>query len=514
MDNAPICTQCGTQSAENVTAVKELSTEKKSGSFLQRNWKVLVPAVVAVLVIAVGVTVIAATAGRTLSPAFALSRAFTNFGEEATLRLDNTPFTVFGILSSAFEQQSTLTVDFDYNSGFGIFGDARGSIDLASDFTTNDLALTADITLMGLGFDLAAYINSERAAVRSRMIGNDFYGFSYDTFRQDIQTFGPLIGLDGPTMNLWADYVDIFADMMRNPLVTTNPFLTDDSATGTFGEIFSIADVFRELDVTTERVDIDNINAYRVEVLLTHELIMDFLQELYDYYADFDDADISESFEAWFDIGYSFDEVLVELREGIAFLQEYITYIHMNLTFYVERDNDRLFRMEFNLPIEVVDEFGNEDHGQLDITVDLGRSVHDQWRIILDITDDNETDTFTITWDYRAQGQRFENTFAISFDGEDAAVTSVWSQDTGRFTLAIYENRRQLVELGGILNITHGGDGFNLSFDPFPLDGANETLTIGIAIAPYANIGSIDFINLDQWDAGLLDTLFGLFFAF
>jgi hypothetical protein len=90
---------------------------------------------------------------------------------------------------------------------------------------------------------------------------------------------------------------------------------------------------------------------------------------------------------------------------------------------------------------------------------------------------------------------------AVEDNDRPVILTSLWSPDSGNFSLSYEDNWGTSGEITGIF--TTDGDRFRLAFDDVGTPGMSS-LTITISGQPGAQIRQIEFINIDQWDEGLL----------
>jgi len=372
-----------------------------------------------------------------------------------------------------------------------------------------EIALEADLNMQGLDIDFELYVNNERAAVRSNMLDDNFYGITYSTFRSDIRGFGGLIGLDRATMDMMSDWVEAFYDAMN----ADHDFM-DGLDIGDFEQYKDLfSDFIRNLNRTSERVNIESggetVSATRVEFTVTADDIIELLNDLYDMLENDDTlrAYFNDMAGDMFGFGGASvydDEFLDEFRYILDEIERGLDG-DITLAFYIGR-GDRLLRMELYAYMGFDSEWV-----EIAVTLDLGASVYDLWILEITVTDDFGTESVSIVWEFSENPRGFiVNTMtATSYHprGDDTVVfVSAWSPGSGDFTLS-YEDDWGLESISGVF-LLDGDGGFSLVFDDFDM-GFGATLSIGITTTIGAEIEEIEFINLDRWNEALFSLMIG-----
>jgi len=466
-------------------------------------WKIIAP-IAAVLLIGIIAISSVFTSGPVVT-ALSINAAFENLGSEMAERVENSPFVAFLMLEDILEDGS-LTVDFVHSSGQGGFGmfDTRGSVTMLSHYETDESAFLIDVRVGGfINVDLDIYLNTERLAARSNMLGNIFYGITFDTFRNDIHAFGPLIGLDNATMDELADFVEVFSESLDNPMFTNSEEFIEP-----YMELLLsfAANLERSSDGATVAVGSQNIDVTRITFTITERDLANFLADLHTMLEN-DDAlrsyiGLQASLQDFNGASASiYDEFLVEFQEIIDELEQMISgsiIVELNIS-----SENRLMSSTKVVDIEV-------DGTPIELTaiMDLGASIRDPWT--LDIY--TEDGTFGMLWTFQELYGMFENRLAFGTDNDTiASLASEWFPETGEFTLfyGYYGTSPEDGSISGLLGLDDEG-GFNLTFSDSIDLGDGQSLSIGISGALGANIGQIEFINLDQWDADLVDMIFDL----
>ena len=480
-------------------------------SFLEKNRKTLIPIIAAVALIIVIIAVVSATGSVELSygdtPSVSFAGVFEHLREETGRRIASSPLPAAGMLLDTLEN-GTVTVDFDYrNRAIPFVGNVSGRAALFSDALNHNYALEAAAGLMGgmMNIDFEAHLNSERFALRSSLMGSDFYGFTHSSFREDIQGFGPLIGLDAPTMEQMADFVELIAGHMSNdaPLsgsVDYAPYLN--LLTEFIGGLeYTVEDSeLLMVSVTgTETIAVTEVNYF-----ISHEDILVLLADLYSVLEE--DTALRSFFYLYNNpliqgLGMlTYDELLANLQSWISFL-EHSASLEILLTFLINAD-DRLTW----LGIHTSREDGALPALNISISADFGHSVYDMWRV--DVIQGAE-DVFSFSWSFYEASDGFENILDVTYSGpfsnESHSLTSLWSPEDGAFTLSYDNWLNESINIAGTF-LVNDDDGFLLRLDGLNI-GPTETLTLEITTAPGAEISPVDFIPMSLWGQSVVDMI-------
>ena len=467
-------------------------------------WKIVAP--VAVIAFVIGFAITSLLSSSSVSTALSIGTAFENLGDELAERVENSPFVALLTLEDILEDGS-LTVDFVHSTGqgFGMF-DTRGSVTMLSHYETDESAFLVDVSVGGfINVNLDVYLNTERLAARSNMLGDTFYGITFDTFRSDIHAFGPLIGLDNETMDELSDIVEAFTDALDNPMFT-NP----EEFIAPYIEL--LLDFASNLEHYSSEASVvvgdETINVNRITFTITENTLTELFTDLHRLLEN-DDAlrsyiELQESlqpegfggtpasiYDEFFDI---FQEIIEQFEQDVS---GQIT-VELDIT-----NNNRLMNSTKTVDIEL-------DGMPIKITavMDLGMSIHDPWTLNL-YTDEG---TASLRWTFHELYDTFENRLSFGANNDIiASLTSEWLPESGEFTLSYgyYGTSLESGSFSGILALDDNG-GFDLRFDENIDLGDGQSLSIGISGALGANIEQIEFINLDQWDENLVDMIFDL----
>jgi len=438
-----------------------------------------------------------------------IGRAFSNFGAEATERIDNSPLKALTMLPEIMED-GTLTANVDYS--FSLFGgvfdvDIGANVKLMSNTSTREFALNAAVNESGDLNEIDLNINRESLAMRLGFIDNNFYGITYDTFRDDIRPFGRMVGLDNYTMDGLADVVDLLNNVINyeGDFFEVNKAYAD--AFARFTKNLSIKSTSTHIELSGEQ-----INCTAVEVLVSKDDILDLL---YDLHAALEsNEDLQLQFElfnlptsAVFGGGVStFKQYLDEIKDSINEIERNY-YGDIILTFYIGR-GDRLLSMNIDADLEI-----DRQDIIADITLNLGESVYDTWELIIS----TPFDTGTVQWLYDEQSSNHSNSLIIKADSDYQVITlsSEWNKDNGRFKLAFNDGSGWVEgSITGFFN--HDEKSFSLALDDFFANEPSQSLSVDIKAQSGSQFRDVSFINIDQWGESLIDMvsdlLFGLIF--
>ena len=463
-----------------------------------------------------------------------VNRMLTIIGEESLQRIEGTPLKALTMLADPL-QDGSIAVDFSYADPF--FGmDVSGMLSLYSNLNDNSFALITEVLVPFIGnLDLSVFLNEERIALQTSILDDNFYGIRFSTLEQDFQTFAAAANLDPfivEDITMFLTEMELALAALEVYAATYTYDLDDFDYLIPYFEPF--AELFREffdsLEVRRTNVTVGerNVNAVRYSYTAAFEMSLKFLEDFTVLVEDLDmEGLVRETFYAFREqleaqaellqddtfAEQMFDEVIdeavwealeiqrelvLELREQIEdFRQEQRDgYRHNPGIMYVYIDNNgrllRLFLVE-------------ED--SIEITLDFGTSVYDPWYfdiITLENWDDDPI-ALRLDWEFESEDNLMVNRISMDGRGIDgigsASVVSEWNPSTGDFTKWVEMGGWQMGSIEG--NFTVQGGEFELRFSDIDVDGA--LLSVGITTALGANIPEIDFINMDRWDAALVD---------
>jgi len=443
---------------------------------------------------------------RTAGPMLLLGKALNNLGTEVDERFNSTPFKAFAMLPEILED-GTVIVNFDYKTtvlGDLLTANVGGSVKLSSNTETREYALGAELNAYGETFDIDAYMNRERIALRLQLLGDDFYGFRYDTFRDDIRVFGRLIRLDDQYMDMLSDIVDQISAVMNAEETDGNMY---EAYTGV------IENFARNLEVTGRRTNIvtgeNRVRCTEVGFRITKETLVELLDDLYDVLENDDtirsQLEMSDNpllYGITGGYGSGYEQTLREFRNFIRDFQRNYSG-DIELLFFINSD-DRLIRAVINADMEY-----DRESTEFIATFDFGNSIEDTWVFEFHVIDEYSTENLSIFWDFEDLPGNQRNTVNIitTSDLDSITLISDWNQDSGDFAL-VYIDRWEKKELTGIF--TTDDTNFRIAIDDLYPDSSDDSLVIEILAQTGAEIGEIEYINLDKWGSALIESIMRL----
>ena len=415
-----------------------------------------------------------------------LAPAFANLVSEAAHRLNATPFQAFSMLVDSL-RHGTTNIDVSYGGPFGI----RVEANLATNSQTQQHHTQLGLNYMGfVRIDADVFATPDSLAIRVPIFDNNFYGVTFSTLEDDIPTFLSSIGIE---LN---DFGSIFEglDMFLGDTGFEMDALDSLEMFEPYVDVFmQFIDAFNVIGEETEHA---GVSVTRYDFSFTMQDLYDFVENLYDVImADADMlmyltmADVTVS-----DIAFMFEDILDGILWGIDDLEN----SGVAMAVYVCQ-NDRLMYLELQARESLT--------SVLTIfTADFGASVYCDWVL--------SVESGTFIWSFSDVGNTYTNLITMTMldswtnQYETVTLSSVWSTETGEFTLSLVDDFDGTVaELRGQL-IREANGGFSLRF----AEGELEIIISGAPGTP--NIPQINVINIDQWDVELvedvLDFVFGL----
>ena len=455
-----------------------------------------------------------------------VNKILTIVGEESLQRLEGTPLKAITMLADPL-QDGSITVDFTYADPFlGL--DISGMLSLYSNLNDSNFALITEVLIPFMGtLDLSVFLNEERIALQTNILDENFYGIRFSTFEQDFQTFAAAANLDPFIVEdvmmflaeveymLMALEASAYAEQMdiEDYLEQLAPYFEP------FVELF--AEFFDNLELRRNNVTFgeQNIDAIRYSYFFTFEETVNLLEDLTDLLENLDveslvrrtfyafgehietqaDTTVTDQMinEAVSEARQLQREMVRDARREVEDLrQEFEGYRVYPVILHVYLDNNgRLLRMFL------------EEENNIEIALDFGTSVYDPWyfKIITLEKWDQEPVNLRIDWEFESANNLMVNRINVDGGGTagigSATVVSEWNRATGDFIKWAEMGGWRLGSVEGSFVVQDGG--FELRFSDIEVEGA--LLSLGITTSLGANIPEIDFINMDRWDAALID---------
>jgi len=520
------CPDCGTAKAPVFTSPEILPaatmpqqqfyTDIPQKTKKRRKWPiVLVITLTSILLIALAVFFIFF---RHFGPLLSLGRALNNLSVEAEERFNSTPLVAITMLSEILKD-GTIIADIDYTTAIffdWLTADISARVKLSSNTDTRNFSLEAQVGAYGENIDIDAHMNRERLALRFQLLGDEFYGLRYNTFREDIRILGNLIRLNSDEMNRLADIVDKINEMVNAEEVD------DDTTSELFSQAFS--KFFRNLKISSSRSNtLLAGERQRITIIMftvTKETLIALLNDIYDI------LDNNESLKAQSgmldnpllhgitgdDFSTDYDQLLREFRSAIDELELYYSG-DITATFHIGKD-DKLLQVFINADIEY-----NGESSEFLVNFVFGNPTVN-WTFFISNTTANYTDVVTVVWSQyteRSSVQVDNLNISISNRNETGSdinsfnsidLTSTWYQDTGDITLRYLGSEDfefESTEITG--NFTTGEKSFRLILDDIFPDNASDSLRVDISARPGSQFEEIDYVNIDRWGISVFETI-------
>jgi len=446
------------------------------------------------------------------SPSLAVSRAVNNSTSELSERLATSPLQAFELVMGSLEN-GTVNVAFDYTSIWRNWwtdetetDTYNGHFSLTSNARTNNMALRGNMQVSSSpNVSFAAYINPERVAFGSPNLCDNYYGFRFDSFRQDIVPFGRALGILESDMNMVSDIVEEIGSWItrgNTSMEELKPYI--EAFTSFLLDAESGSERGEEV-----RVGFETITARRVDYAITISDLVELLNTWIDM------LENDDTIRALFDSpmyttmygNNAFDSMIRELRWGVQEIEDNLRG-RITLSFYIGRGS-RLVQVALRGNLTV-----DGDSISFRVAMNFGNSATDRWALTGSVTDSWGTYSFNAFWDIERQDGRHVNIWQIEHEHDEVfTITSDWNPTTGGFTFSLEEIGRWGTWDEELLsgNFTTDGETFRLAFHHED-DWNGSTLDLEIYTTTDNNAGAdINFINIDRWGDELLDRLEDLF---
>ena len=436
------------------------------------------------------------------TPLLASEGDLVNPGGDMAVRLENSPFGAFPMLFNALED-GIVSVSYEFTDRW-----TSGSFDfeIHSDEPNRQYKLLMDFDVNGTQFDLTIYIDRYLIAVSSSILGEEFYGLTFATFRDDFRLIAQLLGIGEDDIDQIAAIIDIVGDTMNTPDV--GPDVWDPYAA-----------LFRQFllsgTASSENTTIQETNVTRVEFRFSDDDMVSLFRDILVTMSEDQNMDPMGIIAPWM-----WEETIRDFESSIAELDAMDGNLH--IVMYVGPQN-RLVQLEVNVSLT-----GNGSSTDLRFTADFGTSVFDPWHFTYIVNaefpswvDASQTDTLltetVYVWTFTENEGRFVNSIDISSSLESnrwdslseevesftvngsIRMVSDWNSITGEFVLALESDQSDdPSEISGIF-IPDSNGGFLLRFED------NDTFSLEISAQIGANIQPIqNFINFNDIPLGTL----------
>lgn len=211
-EEGTVCPRCGAPLQDRTAPVltesdpiPEVSKKPKL-----KWWIIAIPVVVVLVVL---IAALWTPLSIRFAPEAALASAAAKTGLELAQRYQNSPYTVFSCAYNE-EGKNTVALRMDLDTGYSI-------MDFNMNFAVDSKmqAMQADLLIGGEGdrMDIGFYMDAECAALGSEsLLGNTYYGITYETFSQDLRG-NDLMGylFDDETLTQMETFVDSLKSNMQ-----------------------------------------------------------------------------------------------------------------------------------------------------------------------------------------------------------------------------------------------------------------------------------------------------------
>jgi len=436
-------------------------------------------------------------------PAVQTAQALNNFNNEVSHRLEHTPLSALGVLGDMLTEGGTINVSFEYEDNFpGWEESTRGDITLAMDVNNSRAALAGELYIEGLLIDFQIAMSQDYIAFQTDLLNGNFYGITFETFRQDFTDFGNLLGLAPRDIRDIADMIEeIHASLTAEP--AQGPDVDFEEFFVPYRQLFR--DMIFRNQITVNDVELHGQTMQRVEYTVSEQEMVQFLLDVLLTFEDqmvsmirgLDNPDLfGLDHMLIYELTLLRDEIHADNWEGIA-----------TLVFYMD-NNTRLSRLDVEFEATI-----DGDHGILGFELDLGANVYDTWVLTgYFAEEDMPREEFTVSWEFSQQDHGYAvNLITIASDDmwEPVLLMSQWNQETGRTVLS-YQDQWDGGQL--IFTFFKTDNSFTIRLDEAldELLGHDEYESIYVEItvtAGNANIPQTNFINMSDWG---FDFLFDL----
>ena len=443
-------------------------------------------------------------------PLMAAEAPDANLGQDMSRRLEASPFGAFAMIAHALED-GVVSVSYYFSD---YFTSGNLNISLHSDEANREYKLVIDFDVEGLAFDLELHLDRQRIAVSSGLLGEGFYGFYFETFRDDFRPFAGLLGISDADFEEIAGMVDFIIEIMNAPQMESEIWEPYEALIRQF-----IIDGAVSSEGTTMVLGQQEINVTRSVFRFTDE---DMVRLLWD-------AMTTMSGDRSLDPFGMLDEIMSDFEIFMDELSFFESEIYIIL--YIGLGN-RLIKLEADINLM---EYATTTN--VFFEANFGTSVFDTWYFsyiitteLPCITDTSQTSTsiheVVFTWEFTENQGRYVNTVEASSTTEiswwnsfyqeveswassgSGRIVSDWDSGTGAFILSYRDD-----EVGDLFNLTgtyllDSSGGFLFKIES--TDSDYETFSLEVVARIGANIQQVrDFTSIGNLPIGiLLDLLF------
>ena len=399
--------------------------------------------------------------------------AMTSLGNDLSRRLESTPFGAFPMLFEALTD-GVVSLSFDYSDRW-----TSGSFDV--EIHINDARGEAmslwNVNIEGFEFDLEWHMNRYSQAFRTSLLGDEFYGFTYATFREDFAPIAQALGMSAWEIDEIASLMEMLGDMMAMPDLGLDAFVQYEELVDRFVQGGALP-----LESTTIISGGQSVDATRAAFRFTDDDIVRFLRDFLRMMSQDTNLDPFAMIDPWM-----WDQVM---RDFDSVVDEFARYVsgYMEIAMYIGPQN-RLVR--FNI---IADMTADNSVFGMEFEADFGTSALAPWTFtILGFTEMPSWDDptrintdgfeFVAVWTHTESGGRHTNTIEVTTTTHDSwwdswseewhehyridsgRMISDWNSNTGDFVLRFEDDSpwSEPFEFSGYYSVD-GRGGFTLGF--------------------------------------------------
>ena len=433
-----------------------------------------------------------------MTPLLAAERAFADLGGDMNRRIEGSPFGAIPRLMDALED-GVISISYDFSDRWSSnFFD----IEFHSDEANREYKLLITFDMAGTEFDLRLHLNRYRIAASGGVLGENYFGLTFETFREDFAPLAGILGLGEEQIDEIANIVEMIGDFMNAPEVGMEVFEPYTALLRQF-----LLDGTVSSESTTIVTGGQEVSVTRAEFRFTDD---DMISLLRDFLTTISEDQYMDPFGMW-------DEMMPEF-EILAGEMDYVDG-DMYVIMYIGPEN-RLVQLEVEVNMTG---YGTVTH--LFFDADFGTSVFDPWYFTFIVYTEvpswhdaslvnSNLFEFGYVWTFEETAGRFINTLEVAANFEDSwwhwdgefivweaqissRLVSDWNSSTGAFVLS-FEGE----EFGGLFEVTgtylpdsNGGFLFSLT----PIETEFETFSLEVSAQIGSNIQPIeDFINFTE----------------
>lgn len=506
-DPDPIVEQAAAPAQPTADSVSVVEPPKASGF---RWWMAAIPAV---LVVAVVAALCWQSILMTVAPKVALAMAMNKTSDSVSKRYEDSPVTVLN-KGAGFMENGEISVNAEARYDGETYA---GEFVMGFCQEQKQISFSAAADLMGKSYAANAYLDPEFAAVSADFFnGGTFYGITFETFKEDAMESILSEYLTQTDIEEADELIQVFLDVY-----------TMDVDTQALMEPYKAVIEEYVLDLETAK-DTDEIKLdgqmYECTTLtyvLTEDDIMGLYERLLEVLEEDEDLKALICLEAFgtvtgTDMEERWNEVIDELNDAIRDLRKEADFC-ADLIFYVR--NGRLVNIRIDAEIEV-----DEEVVEVRCDVNYGLKSDSDMVCKLVMECDGEKIVCEVVSSITNTYDKFQEVITVSVktpydETTEWELTTKWNKESGKLSLGARSSYdgEQTGSLSFTCKLEELEKGFKLSLDEDDIADIMEamsaelpegvTFDLLITCTENAQIEKPEYVNLDQWDATLVEEL-------